>query len=169
MHDIYIGIDNGISGALAALNKTTGALSAIVMPTVEVRKNNYIDDRAVRDWILAFENAGQQRIYVVYEQGQKQPMFGCKTNFAQGYSFGVIATIMSQNNISCMAVNPKDWQKPIFTGIRGDAKDTKGASIEFVRRTYPTFDMRPTARSKNPHDGIADSVCIATWAARQNL
>ncbi len=168
MHDIYVGIDNGISGACAALRPGTGELSAILMPTREVGKDTHIDDGALAAWLLDLY-PDRSRIFVTYEQGQKQPKFGCKGNFAQGYSFGVIATLTSQLRLARMAVNPRDWQKTIFIGIRSAGDDTKTASVEFCRRTYPYFDLRPTPRSRNPHNGISDAICIATWSARQSL
>lgn len=163
---IYVGIDNGISGACSAIVEGVGVLTRL-MPIVEVRGNKYIDDIGLRSWLLSLGKA--EDLFVIYEQGQKQPKFGCKTNFAQGDSFATVRTVLSQNGIPNMAVNPRDWQKPMFIGIRGDAKDTKGASIEVCKRLYPSLDLRPSLRAKVPHDGIADATCIATWGKRQNF
>jgi hypothetical protein len=168
MHQIYVGIDNGISGACAALSPNDGKITKSLMPCRTVRGKDYIDEIALHQWLSQL-GVAHTDIFVVYEQGQLQPKFGCKTNFAQGYSFGVVSTVLSMGAIPHMAVNPKMWQKDIFAGLRGDSKDTKGASIEFCRRTYPNLDLRASERCRVPHDGIADALCMATWAARQNL
>jgi len=45
--------------------------------------------------------------------------------------------------------------------------DTKAASVAYVREHYPGVDLVPP-RSRNPHDGLADAVCIAAWASKQH-
>jgi hypothetical protein len=44
--------------------------------------------------------------------------------------------------------------------------DTKAASVAYVREHFPGVDLVPP-RSKKPHDGLADAVCIAAWASKQ--
>lgn len=44
--------------------------------------------------------------------------------------------------------------------------DTKAASVAYVREHFPGVDLVPP-RSRNPHDGLADAICIAAWASKQ--
>ena len=44
--------------------------------------------------------------------------------------------------------------------------DTKAASVAYAREHYPGVELVPP-RAKNPHDGLADAICIAAWASKQ--
>jgi hypothetical protein len=44
--------------------------------------------------------------------------------------------------------------------------DTKAASIAYVREHFPDLNLVPP-RARNPHDGLADAVCIAVWGSTQ--
>lgn len=165
---IYVGIDNGLSGAVAFL--FDDGVELFKMPLLEVGKKTLIDDLMLRQTILAATFGPPAKpVHVTFEQGQLQPAFGCKVNFSQGYSFGVIATVMRQNNWACTALNPKDWMKEMHLGVRKAGMDTKSASLEACRRLYPTVSLLPTPRCTKPDDGMAEALLMATWAKRHNL
>ena len=44
--------------------------------------------------------------------------------------------------------------------------DTKAASIAYAREHFPGVELVPP-RCKNPHDGLADALCIAAWASKK--
>ncbi len=44
--------------------------------------------------------------------------------------------------------------------------DTKAASIAYAREHFPSVELVPP-RCKNPHDGLADALCIAAWATKK--
>lgn len=44
--------------------------------------------------------------------------------------------------------------------------DTKAAAIAYAREHFPDVELVPP-RCKNPHDGLADALCIAAWATKQ--
>jgi hypothetical protein len=44
--------------------------------------------------------------------------------------------------------------------------DTKAASVAYAREHFPGVALVPP-RCKNPHDGLADAICIAAWASKQ--
>ena len=153
----WAGIDNGISGAIAILRED-GSFRVEHVPVCEVGKSTFIDSEALAD-ILFQEGLP----FTVFEQGQKQPKFGCKGNFANGDSFATVRTVLRLTKTPSMYVNPKQWQKDIFAGIRGTADNTKGASIEFCRRVYPHISLIPP-RCRVADDNFADAICMAHWS-----
>lgn len=167
-----IGIDNGISGALAAIT-VDSVLDVIDMPTLKTGTSTFIDANALDAWLT--KHAGWARleggsVRVTFEQGSKQPKFGTVGNFSNGYSFGVVKTILDlqakRGNLVFQCVDPRTWQKVMFQGLRGTGKgDTKGASIEICHRLWPTFSLVPP-RCRTPHDGWADALCMAEFSAR---
>lgn len=174
-----MGIDNGVSGAIAIIHPD-GEIEVGKMPTIEAGKRTLLDDIKIRNTLnkarggtTSFMDRPHPSLldpmHVVFEQGQLQPLFSCKTNFAQGYSFGVIATILRQNAIPATAVNPKDWMKEMHLGVRGKGDDTKTASLEACRRLYPHVSLLPTPRCTKPDDGMAEALLMATWGKRHNL
>ena len=44
--------------------------------------------------------------------------------------------------------------------------DTKAASVAYAREHFPGVELVPP-RCKNPHDGLADALCIAAWASKK--
>jgi hypothetical protein len=154
----WVGVDNGISGAVGILRED-GSVLLEKMPVVCVGKSTFIDEVALQS-ILEKEKPEM----VVFEQGQKNPLFGTKGNFSNGYSFGVVQTVLKLGRFVHVCINPRTWQKSCFKDIRGTAEgDTKGASIEFCKRMYPLVNLVP-ARCKKPFDGWADALCMAHYA-----
>ena len=172
---IAIGIDNGISGAIAIVEKQQGNLEqvkqTILVPLTSVGKEKFIDEKAVKTTFdKQVELYGIDNIVVIFEMGQKQPMFGCKGNFSNGYSYGVIKTIVRlyEPALRHIEVNPRTWQKVIHKDIRGAETSTKEASIEYCKRTFPGVSLVASPRAKKAHDGIADALCMASYALKIN-
>jgi len=164
---IYIGIDNGITGAVAKIYPD-GKITLSKMPIKKIFGVEYIDETQLIN-LLTEDGLG---CLVVFEQGQKNPMFGTKGNFSNGYSFGVVNTVLSLGGIPHILINPRTWQGVIFKDIKGRLKNkknangitTKEASIEVCRRLYPSISLYPTPRHKKPCDGFADALLMATYA-----
>lgn len=165
---LSIGIDNGISGSIAAIEFSEGVRPKVVMcrlmPTITVGKNEYIDEGALLRELKAGDN--YKNVVVAFEIGQRNPLFGTKGNFSNGYSYGVVKTVVRLMGVPHIEVNPKTWQKVIFQDIKGADMSTKDASIEYCRRMYPEQTLLPSPRCSKKHDGMADALCIASYAAK---
>ena len=57
------------------------------------------------------------------------------------------------------------WPEAILTTKQVLSHDTKAASVAYVREHFPGVELVPP-RAKNPHDGLADAICIAAWASK---
>lgn len=163
---IYVGIDNGISGAVAIL-EMDGSVRVFLMPTIEFgEKGTFIDDLKLR--ALLTDGHELAALRVVQEWGQKQPKFGCKTNWAQGYHCGTITTLLRQNGIRATAVNPKEWQREMLRDFRRAGEDTKVASICAAKHFFPAVSLIPP-RGRTEHNGISDALLMALWGKRHSL
>jgi len=166
---LSIGIDNGISGSIAAIEFSEGVRPKVVtcrlMPTITVGKNEYIDEAVLWQDLREFA-ASYSDVIVSFEIGQRNPLFGTKGNFSNGYSYGVIKTIVRLSGLRHIEVNPKTWQKVIFKDIKGSDMSTKDASIEYCRRMFPEQTLLPTPRCTKKNDGMADALCIASYVAK---
>lgn len=71
----------------------------------------------------------------------------------------------SNRNFATMAV-AMTWPEAITRTKQVLSHDTKAASIAYAREHFPGVELVPP-RCKNPHDGLADALCIAAWATKQ--
>ena len=162
----YIGIDNGFTGAIACLFPDDSVLFQPVS-VLDLGKEKLLDIRsqqAVLHEILAAANRAGVGVMAVYEQCQPNPLFGPKNNYTNGKNGEFWRLLLSLEEIPFQWVNPQQWQKHLFRGIRGS--DTK-AMAELVRtQRLPRLSGNNLSRTKMV--GVNDAVCIALWA-RDNL
>ena len=108
-----------------------------------------------------------------------------KATFSFGEIFGLLKGIIIASELPYNLVQPKTWQKDIWSNAdvvheyKKVAKNgevvtrivinTKATSIIAARRIFPNTDLRKTPRSKNADDNKVDSLLIAEFARRHNL
>lgn len=144
-----IGIDPGKKGGYCILDVEGNVDSYGVMPLVgdNIHLGELGDDLGSYDGMLA-----------VIEKVHGMPHYSRKGAFIFGESVGLVKGMCQSMKIPYEAVMPTIWKKKVLQGTKKD----KNAAIDFVRRRYPKVDLI-IGRSKKPHDGIADAVCIAHW------
>jgi len=158
---IYIGIDNGLSGGIVAINEKQEVILLEVMPVIKGKKTEY----DINQIYNILQNYSFENCYVVLEKSHVRPISGKRACFMTGFGYGIIQGMLSALNISYEIVDPKVWQKELITGL---GNDTKTASIQFCKKKFPTVDLTPTERSVKPHDGLSDALCMAVYCYRLN-
>ncbi len=157
---IYCGIDNGVSGALAAL-QSDRVLQVTPLPVIKVGKEQSLDVVAFRTLLHALEPD-----YILVEPAQKfspGKMALCST----WRCWGMIEAVLRIDKFRWEPVNPRTWQKMMFSGhIRADDQDSKQAAIQVCSRLFPMQSLLPTLKSKKPDAGLADALLIAEYARR---
>ena len=168
MNTIVIGIDLGLSGAIAILN---GSLSPVIveMPKVESAKGRPTLDlhRICQYAVDHFGVAENTRKLVVAEQLHAMPMDkgGSAANFARGYALGSLCGMLVARGIPYQLVAPQTWQKAMLLGVPGD--DTKQRSLIAAQRLFPGVSLLRTPRCKKMDDGFSDALLLAEWGRRQ--
>jgi len=162
---IFIGIDNGLSGGLAAYDRDTGELRITPMPVIGVKtakgnKNEYDIQEIIR-WFDQLPKGPQM---VVLEKAQAFPGQGVVSMFSVGRGFGIMEGILASRKWPYTIVSPKTWQKRMFEGVAHS--DTKQASALVAQRLFPDTRFVATERSKKLHDGITDATMMAVYASR---
>lgn len=166
MSNVIIGVDNGISGALACISAHNGALiDAIPMPIQKVRKGNEINTFAVNFWLRCVSGGLDKIKCVVVEEPGGSKSARAATSMAG--SFHALRTVMELAGIKWHRITPQRWQKQLLP--RCKAGDTKPRALELARRLWPDESFLATARSKVPHDGLIDAAIIAHFAWKTNL
>jgi crossover junction endodeoxyribonuclease RuvC len=150
-----IGVDPGKHGALVAM-KENGDMTTLVMPLA----GEDLDLVYISDWCRQFiKDIKCAPLSVCIEKVHAMPGQGTVSMFTFGYGVGCLHGVFATLKIPRYLVAPQTWKKLILADT---AKD-KDAAIEYVKRVYPNLVITATERSKRPHSGIADAVCIARY------
>lgn len=190
---IIIGIDNGLSGGIAAISALSGMLiETAPMPTktrthlfekttkrrvagkpvkeTAPARDEEIDARALVQWIKRVTDARPCTILIEEcpEHAQQKSVMR-----SMGISYGIlIGAIEASLPEYCLKVvrsgNPKDsWQRAMFGALAQG--ETKPAAIAKARELWPAETWLATPRSKTPHTGMIDAALIARHGLNLNL
>ena len=141
----YIGIDPGLSGALAAIS-LRGAYA------IPFNEDEYVDT------IRAASLDGP--VKAVVEHVSAMPKQGVASTFKFGTNFGWIMGVLSALGIPYELVRPQKWKREF------SCTSDKNTSIAVARRMFPTVSLLATPRCKKPHDGMAEALLMAEYCRR---
>ena len=147
-----LGIDPGANGGLAIIDGRRVEL--LVMP----KAGKDIDWHAVSRWI---EGARPLRGTVVayVEKCGAMPRQGLSSTYRFGVNCGGIHGVLGALGVPMELVSPVAWKKRVLHGTQKD----KAAAIDYCRRRWPDVSLLATERSRKPHDGLADALCLARY------
>jgi crossover junction endodeoxyribonuclease RuvC len=152
-----LGIDPGLDGAVALI--LPDGVEAHVTPTIAAAGGGK------RQFDIAGMVALLERHRVelaVIEAVGPMAKQGVVSMFRFGQGYGLWLGMLAALKIPHLAVTPRAWKKAILAGTPKD----KGAAIQWAQRRYPGVSLLATARSKVPHDGLADALAMAEFARR---
>jgi Holliday junction resolvasome RuvABC endonuclease subunit len=147
--DLFIGIDPGGSGGLAALHET-GVVEAVdAMPATEAE---------ICDWFARLRERAYSLRYAVIERVWSSPQMGVRSAFTFGRSYGGLLMALAARQVPHSEVTPKKWQAEMGCLSGGDKNVTK-------RRAQQLF---PSLGRGITH-ATADALLIAEYARREFL
>ena len=149
-----IGIDPGLSGAVAVLTGTD-SLRILDMPTVTVERNNK-SKRQVSASELAeiIYTLKSDDCHVFVERVGAVSGQGVTSVFSFGRSFGMIEGILAAFKLPVTYVAPATWVKAVG---RGQGKDASRA------RAMELFPNNQADFKRVKDDGRSDAALIAYW------
>jgi hypothetical protein len=161
---IVVGIDNGLSGGLCAVNAETDKIvSYMAMPTYKEGDKTEIDVNKVIKFIERFS---MDKILVAIEE----PLKHAKSSQAvrsMAISFGKCVGACDALYILTRRIQVKDWQDAILG--KGIAKgNTKVTALKRANDLWPEQSWLATPKSKVAHDGIVDAALIAYYTISIN-
>jgi crossover junction endodeoxyribonuclease RuvC len=151
---IYIGIDPGKTGGIAIISEC--GVDAIT-PMIIAGKD--IDLAATAEWIDYHVDEDHAICYI--EKVSAMPKQGVTSMFNFGFSTGAMHGIVATLGMPRYMVTAHQWKIKVLAGL--DWKGNKGAAIDFCRRAYPDISLLATEKSRKPHSGMADALCIARY------
>ena len=164
---IYIGIDNGLTGALVALSDHPGPpIEMTVMPTRGKTKGNEVDAKEVGIILSAISGGFYGGITVILETpGKHSP--GAQALCSMWDSYGAIRGVLESHGIRHHRITPQQWQKKMLPGCAKG--DTKPAALTKARQLWPAENWLASPRCTKPHDGLIDAALIAEYGRILNL
>jgi len=148
---VIVGIDPGLTGAIAIINAATGALIDVVdMPTMPTTKGKHDISAPLLADLLRHE-----RIHLaVVEQVHSMPRQGVASSFKFGLGYGTILGVLGTIGAPIRHVTPQQWKKAMR--VTAD----KGTARTRATETWPA-SAHLFARAKD--DGRAEAALIARW------
>jgi crossover junction endodeoxyribonuclease RuvC len=152
---IFIGIDPGLSGAVAVIHPD-GKVEVIDTPVALVKKNKH-DYSA---WEMArILGRFERDVNVVcgIESVHSMPKQGVASSFSFGRGLGLWEGILASFEIGYGKVTPQAWKKLLMSGM-GKEKDSSRLQAQ---RLFPTAEL-----NLKKHHGRADALLIAEFMRR---
>ena len=152
-----VGIDPGLTGAVALVSGDGRAVSVDDMPVVTKGKGGHdLDLPALRDLL---RDLAPERVYV--ERQQARPGNGACAAHTAGRIYGAILGILTALELPYELVTPQRWKKAMLDGEPKDDSNPKAPSLRVARRLFPLVDL---GRRKDA--GRAEALLIAEWGRR---
>ena len=154
---IVVGIDPGLSGAIAILenNKVLNIFDMPVMAEGKKNKKQINGSQIFNEISIRIKNYKIEDINVVIEQVSAMPGQGVTSMFNFGQSFGTLKGICSAMQLPMYFVRPARWKK--YFGLINSEKD---ASRTKAIETFPYFSSK---LSKKKDSNKADAILIASF------
>ncbi len=150
-----LGIDPGLSGAIAILEKKK-VLNLFDMPVMaEGKKNKKQLNSAQLVNIIKENSVGGEEIVVVVEQVNAMPGQGVTSMFNFGQTFGAIKGVCAALNLPIFFVRPSRWKK-YFELINSSKDSSRTKVIEM----YPSLSSQ-LAKKKDVNK--SDAILIARY------
>lgn len=154
---MVLGVDPGLTGALAFFDPDMGLLMVRDMPTVEVVRNGKKKNE-VSPQMLASIIREHPVARAMIERVGAMPGQGVTSVFSFGRSFGIVEGVLAALELSTTIIPPQTWQKAV--NLRGGKDGSRARAAELFPRDAGLF-----ARKKD--DGRADAALIAWVCATQ--
>lgn len=146
----YVGIDPGVTGAVAWINKNEpDNICYEKTPFIQIKRKEY-DERKMAEIIRSFGKNCQ----ITIEKVHAMPRDGAVGAFSFGKGFGIWLGIFAGLEIPYSFITPQKWKKVMLDGMPKE----KGSSIIRVKQLYPNMH-----NLKKSEHSISDAILIAKY------
>jgi crossover junction endodeoxyribonuclease RuvC len=161
---IFIGIDPGLSGAVAVINDVYDHVnpqySVHDTPTLEMmvngKKKNRYNVNGMVSLLAGFES---EEVLVVLESVHSMPKQGVASSFNFGEGLGMWKGIVAAFGFPLEMPTPQRWMKAIMEGTGGGKDANRNKAIQL----FPSLaDQLKLVK----HDGRADALLMAEFGRR---
>ena len=152
--EYVLGIDPGLSGAIAIIDVRKGLVDAIDMPTVEIKIGKAMKRRVAPEVIAAELKCYAPYAVAYIEKVSAMPGQGVSSMFAFGEAYGLVRGVLAGMGVPVTTVTPAVWTKAMR--VAGGKDGSRQRAMELWPDKAGLFK-----RVKD--DGRADASLIAQW------
>jgi crossover junction endodeoxyribonuclease RuvC len=154
---MYIGIDPGLSGALAVLAPDGTIKGLYDTPTLTIMRTSRgtKQEYDVPGMVALLVPYTGLQAHVIVEESQAMPGQGTQSMFTIGLDMGVWLGILGALGLAYTRVRPGVWKKAL--GLTSDKEQARLRAMQL----YPSADLR----RKKDH-GRAEALLLAWWGRR---
>lgn len=154
---IYLGIDVGITGAIAAIDSNGNYVGVEDLDVMHVGKTKWVDADYLLGAIRELRNGRETFAFI--EHIHATPKMGCTTGHSLGLTMGSVLAILQVAAVPFDLVTPVTWKKSLGLLAPGATdREKKLASLCKARMLFPTA---PLERQKD--NGRAEALLIASY------
>jgi len=154
---MILGIDPGLSGAIAQYGIGTGILAVTDIPTLSHKVNG--KERRVLDLhalVWVFENLPVRPQMAIIEDVHSMPKQGVASSFTFGKVVGAIEGVLVALSIPMTRVAPHAWKRRL--SCSHDKDDTRRRASELLPTSANWWPLKR-------HDGRAEAALLAYYGA----
>lgn len=159
MAGCILGIDPGLSGALAFLDPENARMRIVDMPTFEfetTRKRVKVDPYAI-----VREMTAQPLASLYMEDVAASPQMGTVSAFSFGEGKGILLGVAASNGTPITQVKPAQWKK--LMRVPAD----KRAAVQRASQLFPAVASQFKGPRGGIFDGRAEAALIALFGAME--
>ncbi len=152
---LYVGIDPGKAGAVAAIRGNKVLATCHTSTLVDGKE--YRPAAMKEALVKAVEGSLTSNICVTIEKSRAMPGQGVVSMFSFGYGFGLWVGIVTALGWTYQLVGSNTWKRRMLMDLGKD----KGASIIAAERLFPTW-----VAGKKKDEAIAEALLLAEYGRR---
>jgi len=153
----YIGIDPGLSGAVAMLSSSGSVLALDDTPVASVGKKHVYLPREMKR--LIFELAASGEVIAVLEDVHAMPKQGVTSTFSLGRGAGLWEGILVGIGVPYELVKPELWKKIMMSGMGKDKDASRVKALQLFPAAINSLALKK-------HHGRADALLLAEYRRR---
>ena len=151
-----LGVDPGLSGAIALFTPATGALIAFDTPTLSLARNGKAKREPDATELARLIDAAGPIAHAYVEQVGAMPGQGVSSVFAFGKVFGLVLGIIAANFIPVTLVAPVKWKRALNVPAEKDGARARASQL---------MPAHAGLWSRCKDDGRAEAALIAFYGA----
>ena len=158
MTKISIGIDPGLTGAVAAI-LGDGAIEFHDMPVLEIKKRTQLDYAGLAHILSRYADRGEATAAI--EMVGAMPGQGVSSMFKFGQVYGAALATLATLQIPYQCVTPPVWKRA-FRLVGCDKDESRSRALEMFPECVEYLRLKK-------HHGRADALLIAQWRRQDAL
>lgn len=158
---VFIGIDPGISGALAAVDEDGNLIGAHHIPTLQAKgKRREVNVGALRT--LANKLIGSGKPVGAVERVSARPGQGVVSMYRFGKACGLLEGLLLGLGVPYITPLPRSWQSVMLKDVEGETPKIR--AVIAASRLWGNLDLS----LKKDHN-LADAALLAMYARREHM